>query len=74
MALLPPFLDAQRALPPQMAMLLTIILILEFASLLVYASGGRLMARFLSHAGNVKQINRMAGTLMMGVGVWLWLG
>ena len=74
MALLPPFLDASRSLPAQMATLLAIILFLEFASLLIYASGGRLMARFLSDSGNVRMINRIAGTLMMGVGVWLWTG
>lgn len=74
MALLPPFLSASQPLAPQMVVLLAIILILEFASLVLYASGGRMLSGFLRQAGNVRLMNRIAGTLMMGVGVWLWLG
>lgn len=74
MALLPPFLNASQPLAPQMVVLLAIILTLEFASLVLYASGGRMLSGFLRQAGNVRLMNRIAGTLMMGVGVWLWLG
>lgn len=73
MALLPPFLDPAQPLAAQMVVLLLIILALEFASLLIYANGGRLLARFLSETGNVQTINRIAGLLMIGVGVWLWV-
>ncbi len=72
MALLPPFIDATRPLPGQLSILVAIILTLEFASLLLYAAGGRLLASFLSRSGNVRLINRLAGTLMVGVGIWLW--
>ena len=74
MALLPPFIQPDRPLATQLAFLIALILLLEFASLLLYASGGRVMAQFLSRSGNVRLINRLAGTLMVGVGVWLWLG
>ena len=72
MALLPPFIDATRPLLGQLSILVAIILTLEFASLLLYAAGGRLLASFLSRSGNVRLINRLAGTLMVGVGIWLW--
>jgi len=73
MALLPPFIDPARPLPGQLALLIALILVLEFASLLIYAGGGRVMASFLSRSGNVRLINRIAGTLMVGVGMWLWV-
>lgn len=72
MALLPPFIDPSRPLLGQLSLLIALILTLEFASLLLYASGGRLLARFLSRSGNVRLINRLAGTLMIGVGIWLF--
>ena len=73
-ALLPPFLDANHALGPQLAVLVAVILVIEFISLLLYASGGRTARKLLGESGNVKLLNRIAGTLMVGVGVWLALG
>lgn len=73
-ALLPPFLDASRPMASQLAVLIAIILSLEFACLLIYASGGRTLKSLLMKSGNVRIMNRMAGTLMIGVGVWLAIG
>ncbi|EWH01867.1 LysE family translocator [Halomonas sp. BC04] len=73
-ALLPPFLDASRALPGQLAVLIGVILTIEFLSLLLYAAGGRGLRRALGESGNVRLLNRIAGTLMVGVGLWLALG
>ncbi|HKK01361.1 MAG TPA: LysE family translocator [Desulfuromonadales bacterium] len=72
-ALLPPFISDQRPLVPQLGLLLAIILSLELTCLILYASGGRTLGRFLTHKGNVRLLNRIAGTLMLGVGVWLAL-
>jgi threonine/homoserine/homoserine lactone efflux protein len=72
-ALLPPFLDADSALAPQLTVLVGLILTIEFSSLLLYAGGGRLVRRFLDKPRNVVWLNRIAGTLMMAVGVWLAL-
>ncbi|QIL88757.1 LysE family transporter [Microbulbifer sp. SH-1] len=72
-ALLPPFIQQDRALLPQMSVLLAIILLLELVCLLIYASGGRTLSRLLRRGENVRLMNRMAGTLMLGVGVWLAL-
>ncbi|ORJ61580.1 LysE family translocator [Geothermobacter hydrogeniphilus] len=73
-ALLPPFIDQQRPLVPQLVLLLGIILTIEFTSLVLYASGGRTLGRNLLKSGNVRFVNRVAGTLMAGVGFWLALG
>lgn len=70
-SLLPPFIDARFPLAPQLTLLVVLILIIEFCCLLLYASGGRTLRRFLLQAGNVRLMNRIAGTLMVGVGVWL---
>ena len=73
-ALLPPFLDATRALAAQLAVLIAVILAIEFLCLLLYAAGGRSLRRLLGESGNVRLLNRIAGSLMVGVGVWLALG
>ncbi|WP_202601871.1 LysE family translocator [Photobacterium halotolerans] len=73
-SLLPPFININLPMAPQMAGLLTIILMTEFVALLVYANGGKSLRLFLSRGDNLRYLNRIAGTLMMGVGVWLALG
>jgi len=72
--LLPPFINTELPLTPQLTILISLILIMEFSCLLIYASGGRTLRRFLEKRGNVRLLNRVAGTLMMGVGVWLAIG
>ena len=74
MVLLPPFLDGSRALAPQLSILVAAILVIELMSLILYAAGGKTLSKLLSNGRNVRLINRLAGTLMMGVGVWLALG
>ena len=73
-ALLPPFLDARLALAPQLSWLVGMILSIELCCLLLYAVGGRTASHLLSRSGNVRLLNRVAGTLMIGVGAWLALG
>jgi len=73
-SLLPPFIDPQLSLAPQLSLLVLLILVIEFCCLLLYAGGGRTLRRFLLQAGNVRMMNRVAGTLMVGVGIWLILG
>ncbi|MFG6179018.1 LysE family translocator [Halomonas sp. THAF12] len=74
MALLPPFLDASRPLPAQLAALVAVILTIEFGALLAYATGGQTLRHLLGQADKVRLLNRVAGTLMVGVGLWLALG
>ena len=73
-ALLPPFIDPTRPMPSQMVVLLSVILSLEALSLMVYALGGKSLSKVLQKSGNVRLMNRIAGTLMIGVAGWLALG
>ena len=73
-ALLPPFIDQSLALVPQMAALIWIILLIEFICLVLYAIGGQSLAHLLRKRSNVRIMNRIAGTLMIGVGIWLATG
>lgn len=74
MALLPPFIDPARPLLPQMTLLLSLMVILEFTSLLIYAQGGRSLSELLIRRGQAHWLNRVAAALMVGVAVWLLLG
>ncbi|PSJ45465.1 LysE family translocator [Zobellella taiwanensis] len=73
-ALLPPFINNQAPLAGQLVTLVSIILLLEFLCLLLYASGGRTLSRVLMQKGKVQLMNRIAGSLMLGVALWLALG
>ncbi|MBJ7553023.1 LysE family translocator [Marinomonas spartinae] len=73
-ALLPPFLNPNQSLAGQLLILIAIILCLEFTCLLIYATGGRTLKSVLMKSGNVRIMNRIAGTLMIGVGGWLAIG
>ncbi|WP_075881744.1 LysE family translocator [Vreelandella massiliensis] len=74
MVLLPPFLDDSKPLFLQLGMLIAVILTIELASMLTYATGGKTLRRLLGKSGNVRLLNRLSGTLMIGVGLWLALG
>jgi threonine/homoserine/homoserine lactone efflux protein len=74
MALLPPFIDSQLAFWPQLMVLISIILLLEFLSMLMYASGGKALALFLTRANRVQYLNRIGASLMFGVALWMLLG
>lgn len=74
MVLLPPFIDQSLAMAPQLSALIAIILVIELCALLVYALGGATLNRLLQKSSNVRLLNRIAGTLMLAVGVWLALG
>lgn len=73
-ALLPPFINQTKPLIAQISVLLAIILTLEFICLIIYAGGGNTLRKFLQKGDNVRLMNRIAGTLMIGVGVWLAFG
>jgi homoserine/homoserine lactone efflux protein len=73
-ALLPPFLSRDSSLFNQLLILVSIILVLEFMCLLIYASGGVTLRSILMKNSNVRVMNRIAGSLMIGVGLWLAVG
>lgn len=72
--LLPPFIDADLPMAPQLSVLISLILTLELLCLLLYANGGHGLSRLLRKHGNVRTLNRVAGTLIIIVGIWLALG
>ncbi len=72
-ALLPPFIDYSRPLPGQLGILLSIVLAIEFISLIIYAGSGRALHHLLLKKGNLLLLNRIAGSAMIGVGIWLGL-
>lgn len=71
MALLPPFIDAEAPLLPQMAVLLALMVVIEFICLLIYAGGGRSLSELLLRRGQAQWLNRVAACLMVGVAIWL---
>lgn len=73
-ALLPPFINTDYPMAPQMLILLSVILLSEFICMTLYATGGKTLRIFLSTGNNVKLMNQISGTLMIGVGIWLALG
>jgi threonine/homoserine/homoserine lactone efflux protein len=73
-ALLPPFIDSDLPMAPQLTALILIILALEFFSLQLYAHGGRKLSEAMRHGAGVRTLNRVAGSLMILVGVWLAFG
>ncbi|MDO6709005.1 LysE family translocator [Photobacterium sp. 1_MG-2023] len=73
-SLLPPFINPEMPMAPQMLGLLSIILLTEFIALMVYANGGKSLRLFLGRGDNLNYLNRIAGSLMMGVGLWLAIG
>ncbi len=74
MVLLPPFIDESLPLPGQLTLLVVLILLIEWIALMTYAAGGRSLNRLLQKSANVRVLNRIAGSLMLFVGVWLALG
>ena len=73
MAMVPQFMNYEIPLIPQMTAMIIIIVVIEFISLMIYASSGNALNKLLSKTSNVQTINRIAGLLMMSVGVWLAL-
>jgi threonine/homoserine/homoserine lactone efflux protein len=68
---LPPFIDDSLPMISQLPILILMILSLEFLCLIIYASGGSTLRKILQDSSNVRLINKIAGTLMIGIGVWL---
>ncbi|MCF1428693.1 MAG: LysE family translocator [Shewanella sp.] len=73
-SLLPPFINVEQAVASQLTALVLIILMTEFSSMLAYASGGKSLRLFLQRGNNIRWMNRIAGSLIVGVGLWLALG
>ncbi|WP_019529392.1 LysE family translocator [Dasania marina] len=70
-ALLPPFINQDLALLPQLSILVAIMLSMEFICMMLYALGGKTLRQVLMKEGGLDWLNRIAGSLMLAVGIWL---
>jgi homoserine/homoserine lactone efflux protein len=72
-SILPPFISLDKPIALQFLVLLGIIMFSEFICMLIYANGGKGLKRLLSRGNNVVWLNRIAGSLLAAVGIWLAL-
>ncbi|PHS18512.1 MAG: threonine transporter RhtB [Kangiella sp.] len=73
-SLLPPFINPQLPLAFQLSILVGIILITEFSFMMIYATGGKTLRRLLQQSDKLAWLNRISGSLMIMVGIWLAFG
>jgi homoserine/homoserine lactone efflux protein len=73
-SLLPPFINSQQSLAPQLIILVAIILISEFICMTLYATGGKTLARYLTKKNKISHLNKVSACLMMIIALWLLLG
>ena len=72
-SLLPPFISLSKPLTGQLMVLVGLIMLSEFVCMLIYATGGKSLRMFLNRNDNIRWMNRIAGSLLICVGVWLAL-
>lgn len=73
-SLLPPFINQSLPLAPQLSLLIIIILLSEFICMMIYASGGKTLAKFMNSDDNGQKLNRISAILMFFVAIWLLIG
>lgn len=75
LVLLPPFLHtAEGTFNLHFIGVICIVAVCELLCMTLYAVGGRFLSRLFARRGNVALINRAAGTVMIGIGLWLAAG
>jgi len=72
-SLLPPFINPNYELHFQLFVLVIIILLSEFICMMIYATGGKTIGKALTSKDNVKTLNKVSGSLMILVAIWLAL-
>ena len=70
-ALLPAFVDPNRTILPQALLMLPVMAVIEFASLLLYASGGRTLRELLVWRGLGHWLHRISAVMMFAIAAWL---
>jgi homoserine/homoserine lactone efflux protein len=73
LSILPPFIEVNKPITYQLLALVSIIMLSEFICMLIYASGGKGLKTLLNKGNNIKWMNGISGTLLIGVGIWLAL-
>lgn len=67
-ALFPQFIDAALPLAPQLAILVTTMVAIEFGWIMAYATGGDTLAARLTSVSATRLLNRFSGGLLIGAG------
>ncbi|MFV3127432.1 LysE family translocator [Niveispirillum sp. KHB5.9] len=70
-AFFPQFIDPERAMAPQLTILVGAMLVIEFGWIMTYAVGGKGLALRLTGPVAQKWLNRMTGALLIGAGLLL---
>ncbi|MBA6390607.1 LysE family translocator [Colwellia sp. BRX10-3] len=70
-SLLPPFISQTLPLAPQLSILVAVILVSEFICMTIYATGGKTIGKVLTKRNNVQLLNKISGSLMILVAIWL---
>lgn len=70
-SLLPPFINPNLQLAPQLSMLVAVILLSELICMTIYATGGKTIGKALTQRNNVQLLNKVSGSLMIMVAIWL---
>ncbi len=73
LSILPPFIDTTQPITFQLLALVSIIMFSEFICMLIYATGGKSLKTLLNKGNNIRWMNGISGTLLIGVGIWLAL-
>jgi homoserine/homoserine lactone efflux protein len=73
LSILPPFIEVTQPITYQLFVLVSIIMLSEFICMLIYASGGKGLKTLLNKGNNIRWMNAISGTLLIGVGIWLAL-
>jgi homoserine/homoserine lactone efflux protein len=73
LSILPPFIEVTQPITYQLFVLGSIIMLSEFICMLIYASGGKGLKTLLNKGNNIRWMNAISGTLLIGVGIWLAL-
>lgn len=68
-ALMPPFIDSSLPLVPQMAGYLIVVVLIEFASLLMYASSGQFLKNLFKDGRAMHRIMLFSGSCIALIGV-----
>ncbi|MDX1736629.1 MAG: LysE family translocator [Alphaproteobacteria bacterium] len=71
--LLPKFMNLELSLHTQIVSIVMVIVVIELFCMCLYAGGGKMLRLFLERSGNIAIMNRISGTLMVAVGIWLAL-
>lgn len=68
-ALMPPFIDSELPLFPQMAGYLAVVVAIEFASLLMYASSGQFLKNLFTDGRTMHRVMLFSGACITLIGV-----